>query len=160
MKFSFLCASHRVLLQSDLKKALTLFQAGFDSGHYYFWQADWSEAIPHLGCAFEVAEIILTQTTTEKEASRACDWLTSSALLLAYSFNNKNNPVEAQDIIWLTINRIERQLVNNPTQAVFCSRHLERLYADLANISNGKLTATTASAFDEVGISNSVSQIH
>jgi hypothetical protein len=160
MKLRFLCANHRMLLQSDIKKALTVFQAGFDSGHYYFWQADWSEATPHLGCAFEVAELILTQTISQKEASRACIWLTTSALLLAHSFNNINNRREAEDIILLTINRIERQLVNNPTQAVFCSRHLERLYDELANISNGKLAATTASHFDEVGISNSISRIH
>ena len=78
MKLRFLCANHRVLLQSDIKKALTVFQAGFDSGHYYFWQADWSEATPHLGCAFEVAELILTQTISQKDCQSYKTFLTNS----------------------------------------------------------------------------------
>lgn len=158
MKLHFLCANHRALLQNDIKRALTVFQAGFDSGYYFFWQADWSEATPHLGCAFEVAEIILTQAITEKESSRASEWLTMSAVLLAYSFNNKNNRKDAEEIIMLTINRIERQLVDNPTHGVFCSRHLERLYYNLGNISNGNLTA--ASHFEDVVIYGSVSAVH
>lgn len=158
MKLHFLCVNHRALLQSDIKRALTVFQAGFDSGYYFFWQADWSEATPHLGCAFEVAEIILTQTITEKESSRASEWLTMSAILLAYSFNNKNNRKDAEEIIMLTINRVERQLLDNPTQAVFCSRHLERLYYALSNITNGNLTA--AGNFEDVMIYNSVSAVH
>jgi len=158
MKLHFLCVNHRALLKSDINRALAVFQAGYDSGNYFFWQADWSEATPHLGCAFEVAEIMLTQTITEKESSRASEWLTMSAILLAYSFNNKNNRKEAEEIIMLTINRVERQLVDNPTQAVFCSRHLERLYYALSNITNGNLTA--AGNFEDVMIYNSVSAVH
>jgi hypothetical protein len=159
MKLRFLCVNHRVLLENDIKKALQFFQSGLDSGQFYFERAEWSEAMTHLGCAFEVAEIILTKSINEKEASRACDWLTTSTLLLAYSFNNTNYLSEAEDVIWITINRIERQLGHNPTQAVWCSRHLERLYGELASISKDDLTINT-SRFTEAEISNPISRMH
>ena len=157
MKLHFLCVNHRALIKSDINRAQAVFQAGYGSGNYFFWQADWSEATPHLGCAFEVAEIILTQTITEKESSRASEWLTMTAILLAYSFNN-NNRKDAEEIIMLIINRVKRQLVDNSTQAVFCSRHLKRLYYALSNITNGNLTA--AGNFEDVMIYNSVSAVH
>jgi len=159
MKLRFLCINHRVLLENDIKKALQFFQTGFDSGHFYLGRTEWSEATPHLGCAFEVAEIILTQSITDKEASRACDWLTTSTLLLACSLNNTNYVSEAEDVIWITIDRIERQLAHNPTHAVWCSRHLEKLYGDLAFISKDDLTANT-SRFAEAKISNPGNRLH
>ena len=159
MKLRFLCVNHRVLLENDIKKALQFYQVGFDSGQYYFERAEWSEATPHLGCAFEIAEIILAKSITEKEASLACDCLITATLHLAYSFYNTSYLSEAEYVIWTTINRIARQLGHNPTQTVWCSRHLERLYGELALINKRDVTFN-ASRFTEVTRSNPVSRMH
>jgi hypothetical protein len=159
MKLRFLCANHRVQLENDIKKALQFFRSGLDSGEFYLARSEWSEATPHLGCAFEVAEIILTKSVTGKEAFRACDWLTSSTRLLAYSLYNQNYRIVAEDVIWMTINRIASQLGHNPTQTAWCSRHLEGLYGDLAFFRKGDL-ASDPSRFTHAVISNSTSRIH
>lgn len=159
MKLQFICANHRVRLENDIKTALQFFRSGLNSGEFYLARSEWTEATPHLGCAFEVAEIILTKSVTGKEAFRACDWLTSSTRLLAYSLYNQNYHIEAEDVIWMTINRIAYHLGHNPTQTAWCSRHLESLYGDLASFRKGDLTSDP-SRFTDAEISNPTSRIH
>tara|TARA_B110000444_G_C18818086_1_gene586205 strand:- start:59 stop:517 length:459 start_codon:yes stop_codon:yes gene_type:complete len=133
--------SHRNELEHNLEKALRFFQAGFDTGHFYLARSEWSDAIPHLGCAFETSEILLTKSSTENEFASSCYWLTTSALLLASSFSYENYIEEAEDVIWMTINRLERQLAHNPGQILALSEHLEKLYSELKTyISDGSLT--------------------
>lgn len=129
MKSRFLCANHRGELEQNASRAIKFWQTGFDTGQFYTDRLQWADAIPHLGCAFEAAEILLTHGSVDIEVS--CEWLTSSALLLAISFKSTNYSNEAEDVIWMAINRLEQQLAQDPSQALWVSRHLARLYEQL-----------------------------
>jgi hypothetical protein len=89
----------------------------------------WKEAIPHLGCAFEAAEILLSHNAIDTEVS--CDWLAKSALLLAQNFNKLDYQSQAEDIIWMAINRLEEQLALDRTQGIWMEHYLTALYAKL-----------------------------
>jgi tetratricopeptide (TPR) repeat protein len=129
MKLRFLCANHRGELEQNTSRAIKFWQAGYDTGQFYTDRSQWAEAIPHLGCAFESAEILLSGGSLDTEVS--CQWLTSSAVLLALSFKYSNYSYEAEDVIWMAINCLERQLTRNPSQALWVSHYLGQLYYQL-----------------------------
>ncbi|MBT7375414.1 MAG: hypothetical protein HN817_05755, partial [Porticoccaceae bacterium] len=56
MKIQFLCPAHRQQMPKDVSKAIQFWQVGFDTGQFYRDHMLWTDAIPHLGCAFETAE--------------------------------------------------------------------------------------------------------
>ena len=129
MKLRFICATHQQELKLNMDKTLQFCQSGFDTGLFYNDHLQWKEAIPHLGCAFEAAEILLSHNTIDMEVS--CDWLAKSALLLAQNYNNLRYQSEAEDIIWMAINRLEEQLTLDPTQGIWMEQYLTALYARL-----------------------------
>ncbi len=129
MKLRFLCAAHRKELETHMDKTLKFCQTGFDTGQFYNDQLQWKEAIPHLGCAFEVAEILLTRNAIDSEV--ACDWLATSAIMLALSFNNMQHTSQAEDVLWMAINRLKEQLAHQPAQVLWMDEYLKPLYAEL-----------------------------
>ncbi len=129
MKLRFICATHQQELKLNMDKTLHFCQSGFDTGQFYNDHLQWQEAIPHLGCAFEAAEILLSHSNIDNEVS--CDWLAASAQLLAMNFNNLKYVSQAEDVIWMAINRLEDQLVQHPSQALWMDQYLALLYADL-----------------------------
>ena len=129
MKLRFICATHQQELKLNMDKTLQFCQSGFDTGLFYNDHLQWKEAIPHLGCAFEAAEILLSHNTIDTEVS--CDWLAKSALLLAQNYNNLHYQSQAEDIIWMAINRLEEQLALDRTQGIWMEQYLTALYAKL-----------------------------
>ena len=129
MKLRFICANHQQELKFNMDKTLQFCQSGFDTGLFYNDHLQWKEAIPHLGCAFEAAEILLSHNTIDTEVS--CDWLAKSALLLAQNYNNLHYQSQAEDIIWMAINRLEEQLALDRTQGIWMEQYLTALYARL-----------------------------
>jgi len=129
MKLRFLCANHRLELQTNMDKALKFCHTGFDTGQFYSDRSQWAEAIPHLGCAFEVSDILITHSSIDKEVS--CDWLTTSAQLLAHSLKKAHYSGESEGVIWMAINRLEQQLSQNSSQVIWIDRYLGSLYGDL-----------------------------
>ncbi|WP_443629741.1 hypothetical protein ABXT60_08620 [Candidatus Njordibacter sp. Uisw_056] len=129
MKLRFICATHKQELRANTEKALKFCQIGFDTGQFYNDHLQWQEAIPHLGCAFEAAEILLSHSNIDNQVS--CDWLAASAQLLAINFNNLQHVSQAEDVIWMAINRLEEQLVQHPSQALWMDQYLVVLYDDL-----------------------------
>ena len=129
MKLRFICATHKQELRVNTEKALRFCQDGFDTGQYYNNHLQWKEAIPHLGCAFETADILLSHSTIDKEV--CCDWLATSAQLLALNLNNLQYVSQAEDIIWMAINRLEAQLAHHPSHALWMDKYLVPLYSKL-----------------------------
>ena len=132
MKLQFLCVAHREQLHTNVGKAIQLWQVGFDTGQFYRDHLMWHDAISHLGCAFETAEILLTNKHLEHELS--CEWFTSSAMLLASTFININSHRQAEEIIWMTINRLEKELVDNSQSNTWINRYLEQIYSQLSSL--------------------------
>ena len=129
MKLRFICAAHKQELTVNTEKALKFCQDGFDTGQFYNDHLQWKEAISHLGCAFEAAEILLSHSNIDNEVS--CDWLATSAQLLALNLYNLQYVSQAEDVIWMAINRLEEQLVQQPGQVLWMDQYLVLLYAEL-----------------------------
>lgn len=150
MKLQFLCKNHRSQLESDGKKAIHFWQVGFDTGHYYRDHLLWTDAIPHLGCAFETAEILLSHNMVEHKI--ACELFSRSAMLLASSFNNLGHLNEAEEITWMAINRMERELVNQPDKSELINTYLYDHYLQLKKLLNAKQPLKGQGSLDAVGI--------
>jgi|TARA_B110001469_G_scaffold82872_1_gene78398 hypothetical protein len=129
MKLRFLCVTHAQELKVNTNKAIKSCQDGFDTGRFYNDSSQWKEAIPHLGCAFETADILLSHSAIDKEVS--CDWLAGSAQLLAVNLSNLQYVSQAEYIIQIAINRLEKQLYHYPHHALWMGNYLDPLYAQL-----------------------------
>ena len=125
-KLRFLCGTHKVELANKPKQAIHCWQNGFDTGRFYYDQELWHEALPHLGCAFETAEIIITTQAVDLEP--ACEMLTSSARWLADTFIAMDYPNQSLSIIWNTIDRLERELSPHTEHKAWLDQQLASLY--------------------------------
>jgi hypothetical protein len=132
MKMQFLCALHRAELSSKSNLAINCWQNGFDAGQLLFEQGMWHEAAPHLGCAFETAEIILS--TRAVDSLNACELFTYSALLLADTFTKIHLIRHAHAICTLTITRLERELNHNTNTQQAIKNNLSQVYERIHQI--------------------------
>jgi len=108
MKLRFLCATHRAYLEKNPSAALRLWEAGFDSAQSFYDANLWDQALPHIGCAFETANIVLTSKIVERV--KACELLTSSTVMLAFTLLKLGEMNDAQNTYCHTISRLEREL--------------------------------------------------
>ncbi|MDG1080637.1 MAG: hypothetical protein P8P14_03220 [Porticoccaceae bacterium] len=129
MKLQFLCGNHRLELERNLSKAMQIWKVGTDTGQFYRDHMLWLEAIPHLGCAFETAEILLSNITIDHR--NACERFSDTALLLSSTFKNAIRIADAEDVIWVTINRLEKELSANLTNTAWINHHLANQYKEL-----------------------------
>ena len=72
MKLSFLCDMHRQQFEGKTAQAIRFWQDGFDTEKFFNEQFLWTDAIPHTGCAFETAEILIT--SIEIDTAVAYKW--------------------------------------------------------------------------------------
>lgn len=140
MKLQFLCANHRSQLENNVTKAIQFWQSGFDTGQFYLDHMLWHDAVPHLGCAFEIAEILLSNKMIEPEV--ACRWFSQSSILLASTFNNLRYSSEAEEINWMAINRLKEELAQNGYKNQWIKSYLQEQYLNL----NKLLTSTEGSS--------------
>ncbi|MDA9919736.1 hypothetical protein N9399_00085 [Porticoccaceae bacterium] len=140
MKLQFLCANHRSQLENNVTKAIQFWQSEFDTGQFYLDPMLWHDAVPHLGCAFETAEILLSNKMIESEV--ACQWFSQSSILLASTFNNLRYSSEAEEINWMAINRLEKELAQNGYKNQWIKSYLQEQYLNLDKL----LTSTEGSS--------------
>lgn len=72
MKLTFLCTKHRAWLLSQPEQAIHCHVNFCEKGWNLYFQGQWKEALPYIGCAFESAEILLT--THAMLPFTALDW--------------------------------------------------------------------------------------
>lgn len=126
MKLRFLCGAHRAELTRSPGKAITCWQDGFDTGQLLSEQKMWQEALPHLGCAFETSEIMIA--TAAIEPVSAYELFTSSAALLMEAFGELGYAEQRQNIYWITVKRLNRELSCNPQAEASINKNLNDLY--------------------------------
>ena len=126
MKFSFLCDAHRQELNTNITKAIRFWQEGFDTGQFFNEQGLWIEAIPHAGCAFEIAEILVTNK--EIDVAVAYEWFYASTLLLANAFNNLGYKDEAYEVMGLAVERFDRELALSQGNQKLVMDYLNKLH--------------------------------
>ena len=126
MKFSFLCEAHRQELNTNITKAIRFWQEGFDTGQFFNEQGLWIEAIPHAGCAFEIAEILVTNK--DIDAAVAYEWFYASTQLLANAFNNLGYKEEAYEVMGLAVERFDRELALSQVSQKLVMDYLNKLH--------------------------------
>ena len=126
MKLSFLCDAHRQELTTNVTKAIRFWQEGFDTGQFFNEQSLWIEAIPHAGCAFEIAEIFVTNK--EIDHSVAYEWFYASTVLLAEAFHSLGYTDEAYEVMALAIERFDRELNLSGVDQTLVMDYLNKLH--------------------------------
>jgi len=111
MKIQFLCATHKLQLSTNNTQALRCWRNGYEAGQTFADMQFFQDALPHLGCAYEVAEIILTQQMLED--FDAVVLLATSAATLAKCLVNMEQPEFADSIIKLTVDRLNQEKFKN-----------------------------------------------
>ena len=126
MKLSFLCDAHRQELTTNVTKAIRFWQEGFDTAQFFNEQSLWVEAIPHAGCAFETAEIFVTNK--EIDYTVAYEWFYASTILLAKAFNSLGNYDEAYEVMGLAIERFDKELGLSDVDQKLVMDYLNKLH--------------------------------
>ena len=126
MKFSFLCDMHRKQLESKTAQAIRFWQDGFDTAKFFNEQFLWTDAIPHAGCAFETAEILITNK--EIEAAVAYEWFFASAKLLVDALEGLGYGLEAIQVMGMAISRFDRELTIAGTDKTLILDYLLKLH--------------------------------
>jgi hypothetical protein len=132
MKLKFLCSTHHAHLSQDPSRALIFWQSGFDTAQIFFDEGSWSEALAHIGCAFETAEIILMSDVVDSQNS--IELMTSSAVMLAFTLLKLNRVDDARDVYWSSIWRLERELAHGNVKYAELQKYLGFLYSCVENL--------------------------
>ena len=148
-ELKFLCDSHRGALSEKSSLAINCWQNGFDTGQLFHDQQLWREALPHLGCAFESAEIMISTQAIER--SNAYEIFTQSAILLADTFMQLEYVDRGREICLLSITRFEKELNIFPEIQGLIKAQLDILYQSVRQLDvlllgeDGELKNDTAS---------------
>ena len=126
MKLSFLCDIHRQQLEGKTAQAIRFWQDGFDTAKFFNEQFLWTDAIPHAGCAFETAEILITNK--EIDTAVAYEWFFASAKLLVDAFEGVGYRSEAIQVIGMAISRFDRELTVADTDKTLILDYLLKLH--------------------------------
>lgn len=125
MKFRFLCSTRRQRLLKESTFAIHSWQDSFDTGMNLLQDRVFDEAIPHLGYAFETAEVILTSKAIESEA--ACELLAQSSAMLAKAFASLSYFRQANQVMSMTIDRLGHECLMQPGKTKEIMSHIENL---------------------------------
>ena len=132
MKLRFLCESHRGALTQKASLAINCWQNGFDTGQTFYDQKMWRDALPHLGCAFETAEIMISTQAIDRD--NAYQFFTYSAVLLADTFMQLAFIERGREVCLLSIDRLERELNVFPDTQDIIKSQLDILYQSIKQL--------------------------
>ena len=112
MSQKYLCVNHSQQLRNYPKQALKAWSKCYEAGQSMLAMGFPFEALGHLGCAFEAAEIVLS--SEQFETYDATTILTSSAATLAKQLAALGQIEESENVIKLTVQRLEQECVKYP----------------------------------------------
>lgn len=107
MNQKYLCVNHKQQLRNYPKQAVRAWSKSYENGQSLIAMGFMYDALAHIGCAYEAAEIVLSAKVVD--TLDAVAMLTSSAATLAKLLNELGQPMESQNILDLTTQRIERE---------------------------------------------------
>ena len=114
MKLKFLCPTHRQWLNENNSAAVSYFKGGLEAGKCFRDKHLWQDALPHLGCAFETAEIILSNNDVNKDNNIIN--FTSCAILLTDTFKKLELIAYCQEIFSRTEFRLLQEINRSPNK--------------------------------------------
>ncbi|HEY8568147.1 hypothetical protein [Microbulbifer sp.] len=110
MNLRFLCANHRQWLMSDPRRAEQAWRDWLERGHLLCEEGQYLQALPFLGCAFELAEFLLSERTPG--FSVAVMRFTESARLLMEAYRQRGEGGHANYVLVISSSRLARELAD------------------------------------------------
>ncbi|RZO19902.1 MAG: hypothetical protein EVB03_05980 [SAR92 clade bacterium] len=148
MNMRFLCKTHREHLLNEPTRAKAFWGIAFDTAQSFYDQCLWSEALPHIGCAFETSDIMLTSKV--EDPRQTYELMSSSSVLLAYTLLKVGQVDEARNVYWCTIKRLERELSEGNANYPELQHNLGFLYRCVESlIITYRLESDTAQIYGE-----------
>ena len=148
MNMRFLCKTHREHLLNEPTRAKAFWGIAFDTAQSFYDQCLWSEALPHIGCAFETSDIMLTSKV--EDPRQTYELMSSSSVLLAYILLKVGQVDEARNVYWCTIKRLERELSEGNANYPELQHNLGFLYRCVESlIITYRLESDTAQIYGE-----------
>ncbi len=130
MQQQFLCDNHSNELNNKPLKAINICKFSFETAENYMDQGLWQEAIPHMGAAFEAAEILMTK---EIDLANAYQAFADTSIFLAKAFTQLKRIKNSSNILKLAIYRLQQDLETSAQaeiKQIIC-QHLDALYTHL-----------------------------
>ncbi|MDN4503212.1 hypothetical protein QX776_12430 [Alteromonadaceae bacterium BrNp21-10] len=115
MQQHFLCPTHRQWLMDNHLAALNHFNSCIDTAQFYADNGCWNVAIPYYGCAFETAEILLSEPREQHPQSLLK--FTHSAISLANAFFRTDRGAEHQRTFELAKARLQAEIEIMPIES-------------------------------------------
>ncbi|HEY6130934.1 MAG TPA: hypothetical protein VIV27_02900 [Halioglobus sp.] len=130
MKLKFLCANHRAWLSRQPDQAVHRCANSFETGWHLMQQANWQEALPHLGCAYDTAEILMT--TRVIAPARAVTWFLRSLAGLAQALEKLERTDDCIEVYQAAIDRLKNEATQNipPELQASIDCHITRLHRE------------------------------
>ena len=122
MKLQFLCAGHREWLANSPGSAIDCWSNGLETGRVLCDDHRWDEALPHVGCAYEASEIILSMVYIDRH--NAVRFFTSSVYLLAKVLTEMNCHEDARLVYRSAGERLKRELLSDHNERAYISDQL------------------------------------
>lgn len=137
MKLRFLCANHREWLCSQPHQAVHWCANSFETGWHLSQREHWAEAMPHMGCAFETAEILLT--TRAMAPASAVEWFLHSLAGLTQALEKLGRTGACIEVQQAAIDRLRQEAAKPiaPELEADIYRHITRLNRDRRRLSTG-----------------------
>ncbi len=127
MKLRFLCANHREWLYTQPDQAVHWCANSFETGWHLSQRERWEEALPHMGCAYETAEILMT--TRAIESPRAVEWFIHALAGLTQTLEKLNRSNDCMEIFQAAIDRLRKEVTQKiaPELEASIYLHITRL---------------------------------
>ena len=102
---SFVCPSHLSWLLADTSRLKSCYESSIEAGNLYFESSLWSDAIPRLGAAHQIADLLLTQSDVPVEP--ALEKFGYSSMMLLTAMDKAGFTAEAFEIYTSVLEKIE-----------------------------------------------------
>lgn len=155
MNQKYLCVNHRQQLRNYPRQAVRAWSKSYENGQSLLAMGFNFEALAHLGCAYEAAEIALTANIID--TLDAVAMLTSSAATLARLLDELGQQTECCNVIDLTSQRIEKEFQKEPELKAVLQNQIQslRYFVEVDQIQEYPLDETNLSIFASITNSSS-----
>lgn len=132
MKLQFLCAGHREWLANSPGCAIDCWSNGLEAGRVLCEEYRWNDALPHVGCAYEASEIILSMVYIDRH--NAVRFFTSTVYLLAKVLMEMNCYGDARLVYRSASERLRRELLSDSSERAYISDQISYIENKLHNM--------------------------